>query len=310
MRLLRLNDDSEFSLVEFVGKNIPGYAILSHTWGADHEEVTFKDLVDGTGKSKAGYKKIRFCGTQAASDGLQFFWVDTCCINKSSSAELSEAINSMYSWYQQAKICYAYLNDVPSTKMFSRSYLFDDNEYKAWKECFLNSKWWSRGWTLQELIAPREVQFYSKHWGDLGTRHKHRYLIANHTGINEDILDKGYIGKASVAQRMCWASKRKTTRVEDMAYCLMGIFELNMPLLYGEGDKAFIRLQEEIIKASDDHSIFAWTSEVASQSAFRGLLAKSPSEFQNCRNITAVYAGLGEPYSLTNRGLRVTLPVL
>src|ERR1700679_4052223 len=112
MRLLRLKDGGELSLVEFVGKNIPRYAILSHTWGVDYEEVTFKDLMDGAGKNKAGYRKIRFCEKQAADDGLQFFWVDTCCIDKSSSAELSEAINSMLHWYRDAAKCYVYLPDV------------------------------------------------------------------------------------------------------------------------------------------------------------------------------------------------------
>src|SRR6266702_6883395 len=112
MRLLRIEDDGEFSLVEFVGNNIPRYAILSHTWRADDEELTFKDLVEGTGKSKVGYSKIRFCSTQAAGDDLQFFWVDTCCIDKSSSAELSEAINSMFRWYRNAAKCYVYLSDV------------------------------------------------------------------------------------------------------------------------------------------------------------------------------------------------------
>jgi Heterokaryon incompatibility protein (HET) len=105
MRLLRLEDGGKFSLVEFVGKNIPCYAVLSHTWGLGDEEVTFNDLVNGMGKSKAGYRKIDFCGQQAANDSLRFFWVDTCCIDKSSSAELSEAINSMFCWYQDAAMC-------------------------------------------------------------------------------------------------------------------------------------------------------------------------------------------------------------
>ena len=112
MRLLRLEDNGEFRLVEFVGKNIPRYAVLSHTWEVDEEEVTFKDLVDGVGKSKSGYSKIRFCGKQAGKDGLQLFWVDTCCIDKSSSAELLEAINSMFRWYHNAAKCYVYLSDV------------------------------------------------------------------------------------------------------------------------------------------------------------------------------------------------------
>jgi hypothetical protein len=102
MRLLECNGHDTFSLTEFVGINIPRYAILSHIWGADGDEVTFKDLAEGTGSIKVGYNKIQFCGEQARNDGIRYFWVDTCCIDKSSSAELSEAINSMFHWYQNA----------------------------------------------------------------------------------------------------------------------------------------------------------------------------------------------------------------
>src|SRR6266536_4166626 len=116
MRLLKLKDDGEFNLIEFIGDKIPRYAILSHTWGADGEEVTFKDISECTARSKAGYTKISFCGEKAASDGLEYFWVDTCCIDKSSSAELQEAITSMFRWYQNAAQCYVYLSDVSTKK--------------------------------------------------------------------------------------------------------------------------------------------------------------------------------------------------
>ena len=143
MRLLRLEDNGEFSLVEFVGKNIPRYAVLSHTWRADDEEVTFKDLVEGAGQSKSGYSKIRFCGKQAAKDGLRFFWVDTCCIDKSSSAELSEAINSMFRWYHDAARCYVYLSDVSVNDSVG-----DDEFPRRWKPAFKRSRWFTRGCTL------------------------------------------------------------------------------------------------------------------------------------------------------------------
>ena len=157
MRLLKLEDNGEFSLIEFVGNETPRYAILSHTWGADNEEATFKDLLEGTSKSKAGYEKIRFCKEQAANDGLQYFWVDTCCIDKSSSAELTEAINSMFRWYQDAAKCYVYLSDV----LVSGS--AGDNQFShKWKVAFKKSRWFTRGWTLQELIAPASVEFFSK----------------------------------------------------------------------------------------------------------------------------------------------------
>ena len=120
MRLLRIEADGVFSLGEYVGEYIPRYAILSHRWGADHEEVTFREFVEGTGKSKAGYCKLTFCGKQAANDGLRFFWIDTCCIDKASSAELSEAINSIFYWYQHTDKCYVYLSDI-STSGFARN---------------------------------------------------------------------------------------------------------------------------------------------------------------------------------------------
>jgi len=145
MRLLRLEGNGEFSLTEFVGEHIRRYAIPSHTWGADKDEVTLKDIVKGTGMSKAGYAKIRLCGKQAAKDGLQYFWVDTCCINKHSSTEFSEAINSMFQWYKDAVVCYVYLFDLSPTT----------DPPTALKDC----RWFTRGWTLQELTAPRNFEF-------------------------------------------------------------------------------------------------------------------------------------------------------
>jgi hypothetical protein len=202
--------------------------------------------------------------------------VDTCCIDKRSSSELSEAINSMYQWYQNAVYCYAYLADVsipsPPYETVPRYAL-------------LRSEWFSRGWTLQELIAPMNLRFYSARWDDLGLRQKYATSISRNTGIDERIL-RGQIpvDSVNIAQRMRWASSRKTTRVEDKAYCLMGIFDVNMPLLYGEGIRSFTRLQEEIIRRSPDHSIFTWIDRSASRASFRGLLARSPAEFQHCHN--------------------------
>jgi len=154
MRLLQLQGGGSFSLVEFQGNNIPPYAILSHTWGPSNEEVTYRDLLNSTGKDKIGYRKLTFCGEQAAKDGLNYFWIDTCCINKSSSAELSEAINSMFRWYQNAEMCYVYLSDV-SSRTSDRNAKFS----RRWKREFRKSKWFTRGWTLQELLAPRDVIF-------------------------------------------------------------------------------------------------------------------------------------------------------
>ena len=239
MRLLRLEDDGNFSLVEFVGNNIPRYAILSHTWGTDEEELTFKDLVGGTGKSKAGYRKIRFCGKQAANDGLQYSWVDTCCIDKASSAELSEAINSMFRWYQDAARCYVYLSDVSVSCSVGGE--------RRWKPAFKKSRWFTRGWTLQELIAPRSVEFFSAECERLGDKQSLKQTLHEMTGIAVQALQGNPLSYFSIDERMLWAANRQTKREEDAAYSLLGIFDIHMPLIYGEGrQKALNRLQREI----------------------------------------------------------------
>ncbi|OCK76426.1 HET-domain-containing protein [Lepidopterella palustris CBS 459.81] len=249
MRLLQLKDNGEFSLIEFVGDTIPRYAILSHTWGADDEELTFKDLVEGTGKSKAGYKKIRFCGIQAANDGLHFSWVDTCCIDKSSSAELSEAINSMFRWYRNAAKCYVYLSDV-STGSSVRSNL---SSQSTWKPAFQHSRWFTRGWTLQELVAPTFVEFFSMEGERLGDKNSLMQEIHEITGISGQALQGSSLSQFSVDERMSWAARRKTKREEDAVYSLLGLFDIHMPLIYGEGrEKALIRLQKEIKESSKE----------------------------------------------------------
>lgn len=246
MRLLERNSAGELSLTEdFVGDNIPEYAILSHTWGADTEEITFQDLMDGTGKSKAGYKKICFCGEHARRDGLQYFWVDTCCIDKSSSAVLSEAIVSMFRWYHNAAKCYVYLSDI------SR-YAFDVNDkfnQLSYESAFRKSRWFTRGWTLQELLAPASVEFFSKNWERLGDKKSLERLIHEITGIPIRALQGSPLSNFSVTERFFWAEKRETTREEDKAYSLLGLFNIQIPVLYGEGrEHAFKRLSEEIDK--------------------------------------------------------------
>lgn len=239
MRLLRLEGD-KFSLVEHV-RDIPPYAILSHTWGEDHEEVTFRDLTDNTGQIKAGYSKLRFCANQAANDKLDFFWIDTCCIDKSSSAELSEAINSMFQWYRNAAKCYAYLSDVSTAGASHR------------KREIHESRWFTRGWTLQELIAPASVEFFSIEGHRLGDKNSLQKTLHDLTGIAILALQGSPLSQFSVSERMSWAAKRETKREEDAAYSLLGIFDIHMPLIYGEGrTKASNRLLREIKLASGD----------------------------------------------------------
>jgi hypothetical protein len=247
MRLLECNNDGEFSLTDDLGDHVSRYAILSHTWGVDTEEVTFRDLIDGTGKSKAGYGKIRFCAQRAKRDGLQYFWVDTCCIDKSNSTELAEAINSMFRWYRNAAKCYVYLSDVSITKRKASNQL---SEF-TWEPAFRASRWFTRGWTLQELIAPGSVEFFSQEGKRLGDKRALERQVHEITGIAISALQGAPLSQFGVDERLLWIENRQTTRKEDKAYSLLGIFDVYMPLIYGEGeDHALIRLREEIDKPS------------------------------------------------------------
>ncbi|ORY04775.1 heterokaryon incompatibility [Clohesyomyces aquaticus] len=245
MRLLKLDSGGQPSLTEFIGDKIPPYAILSHTWGADGEEVTFKDITKRRGKDKTGYRKIQFCGKHAAEDDLNYFWVDTCCIDKSSSAELSEAVNSMFRWYRDAAKCYVYLADVSVGGPMGN----DTSSQQTRKSAFQHSRWFTRGWTLQELLAPTSVEFFSVEGERLGDKGSLVQEIHKMTGISVRALQGDPLSQFNVEERMSWAATRNTTREEDTAYSLLGIFDISMPLIYGEGwKKALIRLQKKITK--------------------------------------------------------------
>jgi hypothetical protein len=282
----------------------PQYAILSHRWAADpDDEVTFDDmkLSCGSAKGKKGYQKITDCCTQALRDGYNWVWIDTCCIDKRSSAELSEAINSMYSWYAESEICYVYLEDVN-----------DPDDTLA----FRGSSWFKRGWTLQELIAPAEAEFFSTDWRRIGNKIDLAPILSEITMVNELVLMEGlHVYEASISEKMSWAAHRETTRVEDKAYSLMGIFGVNMPTLYGEGSRAFARLQHEIMRTSHDHTIFTWQRKALTA----GLLAQSPDEFaqsglwlpMDYQTFVGTFA-VSEPkpdYAPTNFGMHIQLPL-
>ncbi|OCL00662.1 HET-domain-containing protein [Cenococcum geophilum 1.58] len=253
MRLLERTNNGELRLTDdMANDDIPKYGILSHTWGARGQEVTLEDLINGTGTSKAGYKKIRFCGEQAARDGFRYFWVDTCCIDKSNNNELSEAINSMFRWYRNATRCYVYLSDVSIGDCEQNSQL----SQPLWESAFRASRWFTRGWTLQELLAPVSVEFFSREGQRLGDKRSLERQIHEITGIAVPALHGTPLSQFGVDEQSKWAEERQTTREEDWAYSLLGIFGIFMPLIYGEGrDNAGVRLRKEIheaIKYKDD----------------------------------------------------------
>ncbi|KAH7025137.1 heterokaryon incompatibility protein-domain-containing protein, partial [Microdochium trichocladiopsis] len=240
MRLLECSPDGSFTRTEDLPANEDlEYAILSHTWGP--EEVTFKDLVDGTDGDKAGYDKLRFCANRAIHDGLRYFWVDTCCIDKSNQVELNEAIISMFRWYRKAARCYVYLSDVSIAGCGRRE------PSEPWERAFRDSRWFTRGWTLQELLAPASVEFFARGGQRLGDKKSLEQPIHEITRIATAALRGTDLSQFDVDERFEWAKSRETTREEDWAYCLLGIFSVSMPALYGEGKQnAIRRLKREI----------------------------------------------------------------
>ena len=325
------------------------YAILSHVWRREGEQ-TFQDLRSLQLEARSAQKglvrrllksrtpapsvlsrasdKIRGCSALAKKHGYRWVWIDSCCIDKTSSTELSEAINSMYEWYAAADICFALLDDVG-----------DDHDPRLKDSKFRRSRWFTRGWTLQELIAPTVVVFISKDWRLLGTKEHLADLVEEITGVDRAVLrHETPLDAISVARRMSWASKRQTTREEDRAYSLMGIFGVNMPTIYGEGQNAFIRLQEEILKHVPDQTIFVWgpllhddavlyknlaPHSVVDDSRYwqsRNLFAWSPDAFINSGGISsipldALETRLGmtfsfSEYTVTSYGMRSRLPLI
>ena len=276
-----------------------GYAILSHTW--QEREQTLQDvraIGDHCRQTKSNPRddrrlspKIRELCILAEKHGYGWAWADSCCIDKTSSSELSEAINSMYQWYSEAEVCYAYLSDVPSRC-----------DLHAKDSAFRTSRWHTRGWTLQELIAPASLIFVSDDWRELGDRASMAELLQNITGIQAGVFTREKRPASfSVAIRLSWASKRRTTRVEDEAYCLMGLFGVSLPTNYGEGDKAFVRLQYEIMQHESDTSLFAFgyrlpfgalethgirlLPDPITNGTWQFLLPSSPREFRDSHDI-------------------------
>ncbi len=298
-----LIDTSSLKLQHFMDSTLPflKYAILSHTW--DHEELSFNEwrqIERGDSgarklKKRAGYHKIQMTCKLAKHDGFPYAWVDTCCIDKTSSSELSEAVNSMFRWYRMSEVCYAYLSDFES----------------GWTlESLHKCRYFERSWTLQELIAPEKVVFYNQTWCQCATKAAISDLLSDITGVDSAVLtDRRLLPFVPVGKKMSWAVNRDATRIEDISYSLLGIFDVHMPLLYGEGRRAFLRLQEEILKASNDLSIFVWEYGTSRCHGFRlsGILAGSPAQFERCTDLRSL-ATSGQGTSdtqITNLGVRV-----
>jgi hypothetical protein len=269
MRLLNV-ETKRFE--EFVANPPPPYAILSHRWGT--KEATYQGIKEARRfLAKPWSGKLEGFGRQAKRDGLKYIWIDTCCIDKTNRVELGEAINSMFNWYKNAKRCYAYLADFKLKGTLP----------------FHQSEWFTRGWTLQELLAPREVDFYDVDWNHIGTKTSKVAAVEKATGIPKGyLLGRAPLDHASIAQRMSWAANRKTTRKEDRAYCLLGLFGVSISMEYGD-DTAFYRLQEAIMKQSGDQSILAWGFAESQHEESRkipgGILASSPSDFSHSGKI-------------------------
>ena len=283
--MIRLLDADTHSIASY--HDPPSYAIISHVWLPS--EIVHSDIIDSSiplstftnsshPKHISAAKILNSCDTlvRLYNGGVKHLWLDTICIDKRNLTELSTAINSMYKWYNYAEVCFVYLADYPSPSVRD----------------FTHSKWFTRGWTLQELIAPKSVLFFDASWNQIGSRDTLQSDLTARTSIPADFLLKRCdVGWASVSCRMSWAAGRTVTVEEDIAYCLLGLFGTNMPLLYGEGaQRAFRRLQEEIMRYSDDHSLFAWKSLHAGSfvpgphgadvsSSVSGLLAASPDYF-------------------------------
>ncbi|KAJ4116143.1 hypothetical protein NW768_011115 [Fusarium equiseti] len=324
MRLLSARD---LRFKEFNDNKMPKYAILSHRWEKD--EPSYCDMKSMIVQRDAGsqgeelwqtpkYNKIYRFSRMALRAGFEYIWVDTCCINKYNSAELQESINSMYRWYLESDVCYAYLSDVSMSTDYAEHKRPASSKLQS--DSFQNSRWFTRGWTLQELLAPRDLLFFDKDWNKCGERVELQDAIQAATGIDSNSLinashkDGIYLRSIRSGRLFSWAANRQTTRHEDRASSLLGIFDVNMPLLYGERDKAFYRLQEEIIKVSEDASLLAWNYTEADDGFAPNGLAKSPSQFQNyqiltTKDITRIpYVAFSA--RMIARGLQTTLKII
>ncbi|KAI4157659.1 MAG: hypothetical protein LQ342_008106 [Letrouitia transgressa] len=328
----------------FNPKAEPSYAILSHRWceGVENSdrtsnslrrdkahavrkrpskrarEVTLQDLrrwslghLRRNAALRASLEKIRGCCGRALAEGQRYVWIDSCCIDRTNLFEVSESIRSMFRWYRDAACCFAYLWDVDGGGAGGlRRKTEGQQEY---------SEWFSRGWTLQELLAPRRLLFFDSRWNKLGTRRGLAVEVERATGIPAKYVTDfaGHAQEASVAMKMSWMARRSTTKEEDTAYCLFGIMGVSMDVRYGDGRKEFLRFQDKIMREPglQDESIFAWRRSYPrgypEASKCSGLLAPWPDSFEQSGSVRLrpeKYRSRG-PYGLTKDGLRLPVPL-
>ncbi|KXJ87413.1 heterokaryon incompatibility protein-domain-containing protein [Microdochium bolleyi] len=323
MRLINLDT---LHLDDFISSDdVPPYAILSHTWEA-REEVSYAEWLAAESdpglrdrlRAKKGHAKILGAADKARALGYGHLWVDTNCIDKTSSAELSEAINSMFAWYKRSKVCLVHLADVADVAAQPGNFSSGPDPDSGPGPDLEQSRWFRRGWTLQELLAPRRLIFYSASWQQVGTISTLEKRLSAICGIAGAYIRKDVpLWSAGVAEKLSWLAGRTTTREEDMAYCMLGIFRINMPLLYGEGSRAFVRLQEEIIRRTNDHTIFAWHANDHASSVSRhevpSILARSPRQFarnEACPVDFSTTQGHNPAFAWTNAGLNIEVPII
>ncbi|KAK6435197.1 hypothetical protein LTR95_008617 [Oleoguttula sp. CCFEE 5521] len=296
--------DPQYSITE-------RYAILSHRWHA--KEISYQQLESAEKIARSitlpHFAKIQSACAKAASLGYQWLWIDTCCINKQDNAELTESLNSMYKWYNVDHI---------TAKGPTPFAVAATDESKV-----PESEWFTRGWTLQELLACKTARFYDVNWDEIGTKATLALDLQRITRIEAGYLHhRKSLHLASIATKLSWACDRVTTRPEDKVYSLVGLFDVYLPIQYGEGlKKAFRRLQLELLTTPDE-SIFAWTlpglswePSLGYDSDEYGLLAPSIECFGKSGGVTHINKEDYRPrsaagYSMVQTGVMFPVPTI
>lgn len=290
----RLVNASTHALESFTSEG-PPYAILSHVWGS--EEVCLQDWQLGVKQDSEGHQKVLGTCELALQDGIDYVWVDTCCIDKTNHFELSQAINSMCAWYRDAEVCYVLLSDLDvqveerSAQQANHGCTQEDQDpdadsgthrmSSAEEATFVDSRYFKRGWTLQEMLAAKVVQFFAADGTYLGNLRNLANVVWAATGIDTLLLNgMKSLDDCSIPEKVSWAAGRSTTKVGDRAYSLLRLLEVSMDLCYGDGIQEFVRLQKEILEQAQGIQVLAW--DRTAKSKRKMLLADRPDDFRGC----------------------------